>query len=64
LEVCADQEASLRGAAVHALKQLGYDVPRPKFKKRIRHDPAKARQAHARRARQNSLEKLLLSWEG
>ena len=64
LEVCADQEASLRGAAVHALKQLGFDVPPPKFKKRIRPDPAEARQASARRARQNSLEKLLLSWEG
>ncbi len=63
LEVCADQEASLRGAALHALEQLGYEVPPPKFKKPIRHDATKARQARARRARQNSLEKLLLSWE-
>ncbi len=64
LEVCADQEASLRGAAVHALGQLGYDEPPPKFKKRIRHHPAKARQARARRARQNSLEELLQRWTG
>jgi gluconokinase len=63
LEVCADREASLRGAAVHALEQLGYEAPPPKFREQNGHDPAKARQARARRARQNSLEKLLLSWE-
>jgi len=63
LKVGADQEASLRGAAVHAIEQLGYEAPPPKFKKRIRHDPAKARQARERRARQNSLEELLLSWK-
>jgi gluconokinase len=62
LEICADQEASLRGAAVHALEQLGHKIPSPKFEKRIRHQPAAARRAREQRARQQSLEALLASW--
>ena len=33
VQVCADREASLRGAAVHALEQLGKIVPPPKLEK-------------------------------
>jgi gluconokinase len=62
LDVCADQEASLRGAAVHALEQLGAKIPRPKFGKRIRHRPAQAIQAREQRARQEDFENLLSSW--
>jgi gluconokinase len=62
LDVCADQEASLRGAAVHALEQLGAKIPRPKCGKRIRHRPAQAIQAREQRARQEDFENLLSSW--
>jgi gluconokinase len=62
LDVCADQEASLRGAAVHALEQLGAKIPRPKCGKRIRHRPAQAIQAREQRARQEEFENLLSSW--
>ena len=59
LETCADQEASLRGAAVHALEQLGREIPAPKRGKVIRHDRAKATEARAARDRQIQLEQLL-----
>ena len=62
LAVCADEEASLRGAAVHALEQLGHKIAAPKFGHRIRHNRAKASQARANRARQRALEALLSSW--
>jgi gluconokinase len=62
LDVCADQEASLRGAAVHALEQLGAKIPKPKCGKRIRHRPARAIQAREQRARQEDFENLLSSW--
>lgn len=62
LEICTDQEASLRGAAVHALEQLGHKIPVPKFEERIRHNRSAARQAREERARQQSLEALLASW--
>jgi gluconokinase len=62
LEICDDQEASLRGAAVHALEQLGHRIPGPKFKKRIRYDRGGARRSRELRARQQSLEALLASW--
>ena len=39
LETCADQEASLRGAAVHALEQLETKVLPPKRGRRIRPHP-------------------------
>jgi len=58
LETCADQEASLRGAAVHALENLGAKIPLPKQGRTIR--PKRKNQARARenRARQRELEKL------
>ncbi|MGH8094347.1 MAG: gluconokinase [Chthoniobacterales bacterium] len=62
LELCADQEASLRGAAVHALEQLGHEIPAPESGKRVRHQPAATRQARELRARQRSLEALFASW--
>ncbi len=58
-EVCGDQEASLRGAAVHALEQLGRKIAPPKFQHRIRHDLSKARHSREQRARQKTLEALL-----
>jgi gluconokinase len=61
LETCTDQEASLRGAAVHALEQLGEEIPALKRGKSIRHDRAKATSALAARARQIQLEQLLCS---
>lgn len=62
LEVCADQEASLRGAAIHALEQLGHKIAAPKLRHRVRHNRAKASQTRAKRARQKALEALLSSW--
>lgn len=59
---CRDQEASLRGAAVHALEQLGRKLPALKCSKRIRHRPAQAIQAREQRARQEDFENLLSSW--
>jgi gluconokinase len=54
----ADQEASLRGAAAHALEQLGRKVPTPKFARAIRHRPRAAAEARAARRRQRELEAL------
>jgi len=54
----ADPEASLRGAAVHALEQLGYKVPAPKLSRTIRHRPEEADHARAKRQRQRKLEAL------
>jgi gluconokinase len=62
LQVCANQEASLRGAAVHALERLGKIVPSPKRGKIIRHNRANASKARVAQARQNQLEELLSSW--
>jgi len=58
LETCADREASLRGAAVHALAALGEKVPLPKRGRTIRPDPENAVRARESRARQRELEKL------
>ncbi|HEY2800802.1 MAG TPA: gluconokinase [Chthoniobacterales bacterium] len=55
----ADQEASMRGAAVHALEQLGHKVPAPKFAQPIRHNRTIAEQVREERRRQRELEKLL-----
>ncbi|HEY1582918.1 MAG TPA: FGGY-family carbohydrate kinase, partial [Chthoniobacterales bacterium] len=63
LTICADQEASLRGAAVHALEQLGRKPAAPKFAQRVRHDRARSAKAREDRARQNSLEALLARWD-
>jgi gluconokinase len=59
LEVCAEQEASLRGAAVHALEELGCDVPPPKMKKRVPHDPAQHEVMSAQGSGQRKLEQIL-----
>lgn len=61
-EVCGDQEASLRGAAVHALEQLGRNIAPPRFQRRIRHDRARSKRAREKRARQGALEALFHSW--
>ncbi len=58
LRPTADQDASLRGAAVHALEQLGGSVPSPKFGRVIRHRPAHTERARQERRRQRDLEKL------
>ncbi len=63
LQVCANQEASLRGAALHALEQLGHQIAAPKVGRTIRHDRAKARRARELRARQRTLEVLLSGWK-
>ncbi|HSU86656.1 MAG TPA: gluconokinase [Chthoniobacterales bacterium] len=62
LDVSADQEASLRGAAVYALEQLGAKIATPKRGKRIRHRRAQAIQAREQRARQEDFERLVSSW--
>ena len=59
LEVCAEQEASLRGAAVHALEQLGYDVPPPKIRKRVRPNPERHAVMRQQAAQQRDLEQIL-----
>jgi len=59
LEVCAEQEASLRGAAAHALEQLGHDVPPPRIKKRVRHDPARHGAMRRQATQQKNLERIL-----
>ena len=64
LEVCGDQEASLRGAAVHALEQLGRKVAPLKFQRRVRYDRSKANRARKKRASQQALETLLANWNG
>ncbi len=55
---CADQEASLRGAAVHALEQAGKSPPAPKYARRIRHDRKSAARARIERQRQIELERF------
>ena len=62
LEVCNDQEASLRGAAIYALEQLGQKIPPLRFERRIRHNRARSRHAAEQRARQKALETLLSNW--
>ena len=54
-----EAEASLRGAAVHALLGLGREVPRLKLGRRIPHDRRLARKHRVRRRRQIALEDLL-----
>jgi gluconokinase len=59
LQVCANQEASLRGAAVHALEQSGHKVSAPKSGKMVRPDRKAAAVARQQRARQMELEERL-----
>lgn len=56
IETCREQEASLRGAAVHALEGAGRKVPAPELGKRIRPDRAGAARARKLRERQRMLE--------
>ena len=57
LDICAEQEASLRGAAIHALAQRGRKIAALKHQKRIRPDAAARARATLARARQNDLER-------
>lgn len=58
LVTCADREASLRGAAVHALEQAGRKVPAAKCAHRIRHNQKRFAEAQAERRRQRELEEF------
>ena len=59
LFLAPQQEASLRGAAVYALNQLGLKIPESEDFKIIHHDPAKVSQSRAARIRQRALERLV-----
>lgn len=61
LITCADQEASLRGAAVHALEELGRKVPPPKFTRTIRPEKKRIAQALRERHGQTRLEQFFAS---
>lgn len=58
-----DQEASIRGAAVYALEQLGYKIPPPQFGRAIRHRRGVAAESREARRRQRDLEKLFQKTE-
>lgn len=59
LRVSREMESSLRGGALHALRQLGLPVPRLASGKTILHRPDLAELHHARRLRQRELEQRL-----
>jgi sugar (pentulose or hexulose) kinase len=59
LEIAREPEASLRGAAFHALEQLGRTVTPLRQGEIVRHHSALAAKHRARRNRQIALEKLL-----
>jgi gluconokinase len=61
LEISAEPEASLRGAAVHALTQLGKNITTPRSRKILRHDPTLGAQHRKRRKKQERLERILVS---
>lgn len=61
LNVCADQEASLRGAALYALEKAGRKIAAPKCRQRIRAQRSNAARARLMCARQSNLERLLSS---
>jgi gluconokinase len=62
LEVCADQEASLRGAAIHALAGLGLAAAPPQFRRPVRHNKKRAVQLRRQLNRQQALEARLSDW--
>ena len=62
IEICHDQEASLRGAAVYALEQLGQKIAPPRWERRIRYNRTRAKHGMKQRARQKALESLLCNW--
>jgi gluconokinase len=59
VEVAREPEASLRGAAVYALRQLDVSVPSPPAGKLFKYDREFAARHRERRARQIELEKTL-----
>lgn len=59
VEISSEQEASLRGAAVYALNQLGVEVPMPPSGKIVKHNRALAAKHRERRERQIRLERIL-----
>jgi glycerol kinase len=59
LEISREREASLRGAAVYALRQLGMRVPKLRPGKMIKHDRRLAALHRKRRDRQVQLERQL-----
>jgi gluconokinase len=62
IEISRVQEASLRGAAIFALKKLGFEVPNIRRGRSVEHNPELAREHRKRRARQESLEDLIREW--
>ncbi|MBA3651350.1 MAG: hypothetical protein H0W66_07715, partial [Chthoniobacterales bacterium] len=60
LNICGHHEASLRGAAVHALERAGHKVPTPKCTERVRANHANVLKARRQRERQRALEELLV----
>jgi gluconokinase len=62
--VCAQPEASLRGAAVYVLEKLGYQATPLRKPKLIRHDRSLAAKHRVRRELQSALEKVFPSSEG
>jgi sugar (pentulose or hexulose) kinase len=56
---CAELEASLRGAALYGLEQIGCAHSSPSKGKTIQYNRALAARHRQRRQRQNALEKLL-----
>jgi len=63
LEMSSVREASLKGAAVYALEQLGRDVAKPRAGRIIRHRIGLARQHNLRREQQKELEEVLFTSE-
>lgn len=59
LQICVEPEASLRGAAVHALAQLDVQIPKLRAAKMVKHDPKLATMHQKRCKWQTELEKVL-----
>ncbi len=59
IRVSSEPEASLRGAAVYALEQLGYKLTPLRKGRMVRHRRALAAKHRARRERQGTLEEML-----
>jgi gluconokinase len=61
LDISSEMEASLRGAAVHALRQLGKKAKTPRSSKTVRYDRALGAKHRENRERQIILERTLRS---
>jgi sugar (pentulose or hexulose) kinase len=61
VEIAREAEASLRGAAVHALSQMGIEVDQKSASKMIKCNRALAAKHRRRRQRQIDLEAMLTS---